>query len=73
MKMADEKKKYEKPEADVKEFAQFENVFTWCNRNPAQAGCVNVTGSGNAADRPDDVHPSDATAHGGGGDGSAGA
>lgn len=34
------KKKYSKPELDTKAYAQFENVFTGCNKNPADSDCV---------------------------------
>ncbi len=35
------KKEYTKPELDTKAYAQFENVFTACNKgNAAERGCV---------------------------------
>lgn len=38
------KKKYTKPELDTKAYAQFENVFTACNKGNAHAqGCVSDT------------------------------
>lgn len=33
------KKEYVKPELDTKAYAQFENVFTGCNKNPGWGGC----------------------------------
>jgi len=69
------KKKYTRPSIEALEYAQFENVFTYCDRNPARVGCINVTGSGNDADKPPDLQPSATTAHqklpfdGGGGGG----
>lgn len=47
------KEKYSKPDVDAKAFAQFESVFTACNKNPADGGCIwdpNITepGSGNS-------------------------
>ena len=62
------KRRYEAPTMDVKEFAQFENVYTWCTKgNPGQ-GCVDVDGSGNAATRPAHIPPSEAAAFAGGGE-----
>jgi hypothetical protein len=44
-------KDYNKPEMDVKDQAQFENVFTYCNKGNAHAqGCIDITGTGNDAD-----------------------
>ena len=38
------KKEYTKPEINTKAYAQFENVFTACNKgNPGPAGCVTDT------------------------------
>ncbi|WP_034378430.1 hypothetical protein [Dehalobacter sp. UNSWDHB] len=37
------KKAYTKPELDTKAYAQFENVFTACNKgNDGPAGCIFV-------------------------------
>ena len=57
------KRTYNEPKIEVMEYAQFENVFTWCNRGP-NAPCVSVDNSGNAATRPADMPPQNATAHG---------
>ena len=34
------KKTYQKPELISKTFAQFENVFTACDRNPSRPNCT---------------------------------
>ena len=34
------KKVYAKPEIDTRTFAQFENVFTACDKNPSRTNCV---------------------------------
>lgn len=36
------KKEYTKPELDTKAFAQFENVFTACDKGNEKKGCVFV-------------------------------
>lgn len=62
---------YSAPTVDVKEFAQFENVFTWCNK-VGDSGknkndfCTDITGSGYASDRPANVLPKDSAAFDGG-------
>lgn len=33
------KKVYTKPELVTKAYAQFENVFTACSKNPSEIGC----------------------------------
>lgn len=45
------KKEYTKPEIDAKAYAQFENVFTTCNKNSNSTGnntgigyCISVPG-----------------------------
>jgi hypothetical protein len=63
---------YKSPEMDVKEQANFENVFTYCDKGNAHAqGCVNISGSGNAADQAADTY-NYAAFSGGGSDGGAG-
>jgi hypothetical protein len=57
---------YSKPTLEVKDFAQFENVYTYCNKGNAHAqGCVDITGSGNASDKVG--NPSGSAAFSGGG------
>ncbi|MDR0326556.1 MAG: hypothetical protein LBI19_10755 [Oscillospiraceae bacterium] len=73
--MSDTKKPYESPQMDVKEFAQFENVFTYCNKGNAHTqGCVDITGTGNDADGTGDKSGQAAFSGGAGGagDGSGG-
>lgn len=65
------KLKYEAPTMDVKTYAQFENVFTYCNKN-ANKGCNDVSGSGNASDKPGGLDPSQTSAFSGGGSGGDG-
>ena len=60
------KREYTAPTMEVKEFAQFENVFTWCDK-ALQHGCADIDGSKEADTRPPDVKPSQANAHKGGG------
>jgi len=61
------KQPYESPKMDVKEFAQFENVFTYCTKgNVHEQGCMDVTGSGNSSDVPPGVDPSTVAAFAGG-------
>jgi hypothetical protein len=70
--MNDKKKPYESPQMDVKEFAQFENVFTYCNKgNSHSQGCVDITGTGNDADGTGDKSEQ-AAFSGGAGEGGAG-
>ena len=57
------KKKYTQPSIEALEYAQFENVFTYCDRNPARVGCINVTGSGNDEDKPIGLPQSETTSH----------
>jgi len=64
------KQEYEAPVLEVKAYAQFENVFTWCTKGNEKQGCVDVTGSGNDADKPVDVDPSESAALDGGSAGS---
>ena len=46
-------KKYESPVMDVKKYAQFERVFTYCTKgNDDPHNCYDVSGSGNAGDAP---------------------
>lgn len=45
------KRKYIPPEMEIKEFAQFENVFTYCTKGNEKKGCIDITGSGNDADK----------------------
>ena len=54
---------YNTPVLETKEFAQFENVFTYCDKNPSET-CVNVTGSGHDMDKPLDRPESETSAHG---------
>jgi len=49
------RKVYAKPEIDTRTFAQFENVFTACDRNPSRTDCV-TCGPWNPGD---DVKPCD--------------
>lgn len=61
-------KDYSKPEMDVKDQTQFENVFTYCNKGNAHAqGCVNITGTGNDADHVSGDEDTSAAFSGGGG------
>jgi hypothetical protein len=61
------KKKYQSPEINVKEQAQFENVFTYCTKgNSAVQGCVNISSTGYAADQPSDTSNYAAFSGGGG-------
>jgi len=57
------KKSYIEPSIDTMEYAQFENVFTYCDRNPAVTNCINVTGSGHDADKPPGLPEEDTTSH----------
>ena len=57
------KKTYEKPGFDSTFYAQFENVFTYCDKNPHEA-CINVTGTGNDKDKPVGMDESLTSAHG---------
>lgn len=62
------KRIYEAPTLEAKEYAQLENVFTYCDK-AVQHGCTDVTGSGNDSDKVG--NPSDSNAHkstGGGSD-----
>ena len=59
------KREYTKPTMEVKEFAQFENVFTWCDK-AIQHGCADMSGSGNAEDVPKGYPNSGTNAHKGG-------
>ncbi|MCL2717730.1 MAG: hypothetical protein FWE14_03000 [Lachnospiraceae bacterium] len=66
-------KNYQAPEMDVKEQAQFENVFTYCNKGNAHAqGCVNITGTGNSADQVINYEEFSAAFSGGGTGGGSG-
>jgi len=38
------KKDYSKPVLDTKAYAQFENVFTKCTREPKTSGCSEIPG-----------------------------
>jgi len=68
--MDEKKPEYSALEMDVKEFSQFENVFTYCNKGNAHAqGCVDVTGSGNDEDGPSPKHNNSAFSGGGSGSG----
>jgi len=58
---------YVKPTMEVKGFGQFENVFTYCTKGNVNSGCVDVSGSGNDADKPDDWPESLTAAFSGGG------
>jgi len=57
------KKAYTKPGIDTRTFAQFENVFTYCDREVGQSPCKDMSGSGNAGDKPAGTDPSLWTAH----------
>ena len=59
------KKEYQTPSLDVMEYAQFENVFTYCSKVKSDSDCVDVTGSGNDADKPSDRPPSTTSAFAG--------
>ena len=77
------KLKYEAPEMDVKEFAKFENVFTYCNSGPTTTTypgaadpetappwtCVDVTGTGDREDGFSAIHTSFASSSSTGGSG----
>jgi len=58
------KKEYASPSIEALEYAQFENVFTWCDKQMPRKGCNDITGSGNDSDKPPEVHPSKSAAHG---------
>ena len=57
------KKEYASPSIDALEYAQFENVFTWCDKQMPRKGCNDITGTGNDADKPPWLHPSKSAAH----------
>ena len=48
------KKRYEKPELSVKEYASFENVFAYCTKgNFDEQGCTVIPGKWNPGDSKD--------------------
>jgi hypothetical protein len=56
------KKLYTAPSLEAKEYAQLENVFTWCDRVPNNSPeCYDQSGSGNDADKIEE--PSNSSAH----------
>jgi len=56
------KRTYTAPVLEAKEYAQLENVFTWCDREPNHTPeCFDQSGSGNDADK--NPLPEDSTAH----------
>ena len=64
--------KYEAPEIDVKEFAQFENVYTACNKGGPGSGCVPISDEAAALLTPGDITPHSGGGGGGGGGGDPG-
>ena len=58
---------YKAPKMEVREYAQFERVFTYCTKGNPNSGCIDMTGSGNDEDKPIDRPPSDTAAFAGGG------
>ena len=56
------KKRYEKPELSVKEYASFENVFAYCTKgNPTKPECIVLPGVWNPGDDPKHAAYSGAT------------